>query len=213
MKAVSALQQHGPAVCLDFLARGFVDRDLAALIKDVGLRGVTSNPSIFENAIDGSDEYDGSVRPSSTSATDRPANCTRSLRSRICATPPMFWLRFTRRPTGRTVSSASRSPPAWRTKPRPPSRRRFLHSTGQACKGGPNSGVFLQITADGEDLAIPGQAASFGAIKAAQARGDFEALAQRGRRALQVHLECRPDQGLDCLDAAVGRVPAGERGR
>src|SRR6266403_1741211 len=50
---------------------------------------------------------------------------------------------------------------------------RFLHSTGQAYKGGPNSGVFLQITADdAEDLAIPGQRATFGVIKAAQARGD-----------------------------------------
>lgn len=73
--------------------------------------------------------------------------------------------------------------------------------------------MFLQITADGEDLAIPGQAASFGVIKAAQARGDFEVLAQRGRRALRVHLKCRPDQVLDRLDAAVGRVLAGERGR
>ena len=67
---------------------------------------------------------------------------------------------------------------------------RFLHSTGQAYKGGPDSGVFLQITADdAEDLAVPGQKASFGVIKAAQARGDFDVLTDRGRRALRVHLK------------------------
>ena len=54
---------------------------------------------------------------------------------------------------------------------------RFLHSTGQAYKGGPDSGVFLQITADdAKDLPVPGQKASFGVIKAAQARGDFDVL-------------------------------------
>jgi transaldolase / glucose-6-phosphate isomerase len=90
---------------------------------------------------------------------------------------------------------------------------RFLHSTGQAYKGGPNSGVFLQITADGEDLAIPGQAASFAVIKAAQARGDFEVLAQRGRRALRVHLKGGADKGLDRLDAAIERALAPERAR
>ena len=59
---------------------------------------------------------------------------------------------------------------------------RFLHSTGQAYKGGPDSGVFLQITADDmKDLPVPGQKASFGVIKAAQARGDFGVLTERGR--------------------------------
>ena len=67
---------------------------------------------------------------------------------------------------------------------------RFLHSTGQAYKGGPDSGVFLQITADdADDLPVPGQKASFGIIKAAQARGDFGVLTERGRRALRVHLK------------------------
>ena len=66
---------------------------------------------------------------------------------------------------------------------------RFLHSTGQAYKGGPNSGVFLQITCDdAKDLAVPGQKYTFGIVKAAQARGDFAVLADRGRRALRVHL-------------------------
>jgi transaldolase/glucose-6-phosphate isomerase len=66
---------------------------------------------------------------------------------------------------------------------------RFLHSTGQAYKGGPNSGVFLQITCDdAKDLPVPGQTYTFGIVKAAQARGDFAVLAERGRRALRVHL-------------------------
>ncbi len=66
---------------------------------------------------------------------------------------------------------------------------RFLHSTGQAYKGGPNSGVFLQITCDdAEDLPVPQQKYSFGVVKAAQARGDFQVLADRHRRALRVHL-------------------------
>jgi transaldolase / glucose-6-phosphate isomerase len=66
---------------------------------------------------------------------------------------------------------------------------RFLHSTGQAYKGGPNSGVFLQITCDDKvDLPVPGQKYTFSVVKAAQARGDFAVLAERGRRALRVHI-------------------------
>jgi transaldolase / glucose-6-phosphate isomerase len=66
---------------------------------------------------------------------------------------------------------------------------RFLHSTGQAYKGGPNSGVFLQITCDDKiDLPVPGQKYTFSVVKAAQARGDFAVLAERGRRALRVHM-------------------------
>jgi transaldolase / glucose-6-phosphate isomerase len=81
---------------------------------------------------------------------------------------------------------------------------RFLHSTGQAYKGGPNSGVFLQITADdAEDLAIPGQRASFGVVKAAQARGDFDVLTERGRRALRVHFKSNLEVGLKELDTAI----------
>jgi transaldolase/glucose-6-phosphate isomerase len=81
---------------------------------------------------------------------------------------------------------------------------RFLHSTGQAYKGGPDSGVFLQITADDDsDLAVPGQSASFGVIKAAQARGDFGVLTERGRRALRVHLKGDLTTGLKALDVAL----------
>ncbi len=81
---------------------------------------------------------------------------------------------------------------------------RFLHSTGQAYKGGPDSGVFLQITADdANDLAIPDYRASFGVIKAAQARGDFEVLTDRSRRALRVHLKGDLKAGLAALDKAI----------
>jgi transaldolase / glucose-6-phosphate isomerase len=81
---------------------------------------------------------------------------------------------------------------------------RFLHSTGQAYKGGPDSGVFLQITADdAKDLPVPGQKASFGVIKAAQARGDFGVLTERGRRALRVHLKGDLKAGLKTLDHAI----------
>lgn len=66
---------------------------------------------------------------------------------------------------------------------------RFLHSTGQAYKGGGNNGVFLQITTEDEfDLPVPGQRYSFSVVKAAQARGDFQVLVDRGRRALRVHI-------------------------
>jgi len=84
---------------------------------------------------------------------------------------------------------------------------RFLHSTGQAYKGGPDSGVFLQITADdARDLKIPGQKASFGVIKAAQARGDFDVLTERGRRALRVHLKGDIANGLRKLDQAIAEA-------
>jgi hypothetical protein len=75
-----------------------------------------------------------------------------------------------------------------------------LHSTGQAYKGGPNSGVFLQITCDdANDLPIPAQKYTFGTVKAAQARGDFQVLADRGRRALRVHLGKNVEVGLSEL--------------
>jgi transaldolase/glucose-6-phosphate isomerase len=80
---------------------------------------------------------------------------------------------------------------------------RFLHSTGQAYKGGPNSGVFLQMTCDDSlELPVPQQKYTFGVVKAAQARGDFQVLSERGRRALRVHLH-DVDAGLVRLTAAV----------
>ena len=81
---------------------------------------------------------------------------------------------------------------------------RFQHSTGQAYKGGPNSGVFLQITCDNpQDLQVPGQSYTFGIVKEAQARGDFDVLAERGRRALRVHITGDLDGGLGRLARAV----------
>ncbi|WP_174274532.1 bifunctional transaldolase/phosoglucose isomerase [Sphingomonas bacterium] len=80
---------------------------------------------------------------------------------------------------------------------------RFLHSTGQAYKGGPNSGVFLTITRDPDpDLAIPGRKASFGTVQIAQARGDADVLAERGRRVLRVHLK-KGGGGIEALASAV----------
>jgi len=81
---------------------------------------------------------------------------------------------------------------------------RFLHSTGQAYKGGPNSGVFLQITcSDPADLSVPGAKYTFSVVKAAQARGDFDVLADRGRRALRVHLAGGVEAGLKTLAGAL----------
>lgn len=81
---------------------------------------------------------------------------------------------------------------------------RFLHSTGQAYKGGPNSGVFLQITCDDAvNLPVPEQKYTFSIVKAAQARGDFQVLAERKRRALRVHLPVDVNGGLQKLEQAV----------
>jgi transaldolase/glucose-6-phosphate isomerase len=84
---------------------------------------------------------------------------------------------------------------------------RFLHSTGQAYKGGPNTDVVLQITCDdAEDLPVPGQRFTFGVVKAAQARGDFAVLAERKRRALRVHLGRDVAAGLKALGAAIAQA-------
>jgi len=81
---------------------------------------------------------------------------------------------------------------------------RFLHSTGQAYKGGPNSGVFLQVTCDdAADIPVPGQKFTFGTVKAAQARGDLQVLSERKRRALRVHLDKDVGAGLKKLEAAI----------
>lgn len=81
---------------------------------------------------------------------------------------------------------------------------RYLHSTGQLYKGGPDNGVFLLLTAEEpEDLAIPGEPFTFGTLKAAQALGDFEAMQQKGRRILRVHLRGRPEDTIRRLHNAV----------
>jgi transaldolase / glucose-6-phosphate isomerase len=84
---------------------------------------------------------------------------------------------------------------------------RFLHSSGQAYKGGPASGVFVQITTEPpEDLPVPGAAYAFGVVEAAQARGDFEVLAERGRRLLRVHFKGDIAAGMRSLQHAVKRA-------
>ena len=86
---------------------------------------------------------------------------------------------------------------------------RFLHSTGQAYKGGPNTGVFLQITCDdAADLPVPDQKYTFGVVKAAEARGDVEVLAERERRVLRVHLGPHVAAGLTTLKDAVRQALA-----
>jgi len=86
---------------------------------------------------------------------------------------------------------------------------RFLHSTGQAYKGGPNSGVFLQVTCDdAADIPVPGQKYTFGIVKAAQARGDFSVLSDRDRRALRVHLGKNVKGDLAKLAKAVKQALA-----
>ena len=83
---------------------------------------------------------------------------------------------------------------------------RFLHSTGQDYKGGPNTGVFLHITSDhAVDLEIPGQKFTFGVVIDAQAGGDLSVLEQRGRRALRIHLH-DVQAGLKTLGEAVARA-------
>jgi glucose-6-phosphate isomerase len=81
---------------------------------------------------------------------------------------------------------------------------RFLHSTGQDYKGGPNTGVFLQVTAEhAVDVDVPGQTYSFGVVIDAQAAGDLAVLESRGRRALRVHLGTDVAAGLKTLAAAI----------
>jgi transaldolase/glucose-6-phosphate isomerase len=81
---------------------------------------------------------------------------------------------------------------------------RFLHSTGQLYKGGPNSGVFLQLTCkDAADIQVPGRKYSFGIVKSAQSRGDFEVLAELNRRVLRIDLGSDVSAGLARLKDAV----------
>jgi len=86
---------------------------------------------------------------------------------------------------------------------------RFLHSTGQLHKGGPNEGVFLQITSDdAEDLAIPGEKYTFGLLKNFQSQGDFAVLVERDRRALRVHLGKDVAAGLATLRETIAKALA-----
>jgi transaldolase/glucose-6-phosphate isomerase len=88
---------------------------------------------------------------------------------------------------------------------------RFLHSTGQLHKGGPATGVFLQLTADvGQDLPIPGEGYSFGTLRNAQALGDLQVLRRRGRRVLRVHLGADIDGGLATLVGVLSASVVGD---
>jgi glucose-6-phosphate isomerase len=81
---------------------------------------------------------------------------------------------------------------------------RFLHSTGQLHKGGPDSGLFIQLTAEhDEDVPIPGRRYTFGVLQAAQAAGDFEALAERGRKIVRLHLTHGWEAGLPVVARMV----------
>ena len=86
---------------------------------------------------------------------------------------------------------------------------RYLHSTGQLHKGGPNTGVFVLLTATPiEDLAIPGEVFSFGTLELAQAVGDFAALDAAGRRGLHAHLPAPSAEGLHALgEMLLARLP------
>ena len=86
---------------------------------------------------------------------------------------------------------------------------RFLHSTGQYHKGGPNTGLFLQLTADhAQDLPLPGRSYTFGTLESAQAQGDLEALQKYGRRALHVHFGTDVLQGLRTMQTALDATKA-----
>jgi glucose-6-phosphate isomerase len=86
---------------------------------------------------------------------------------------------------------------------------RFLHSTGQLHKGGPDSGVFIQMTApDKVDLEVPGAPYTFGILKQAQALGDFQSLLAHGRRAIRVDLGADPVAGLVSLYELITDVLA-----
>ncbi len=84
---------------------------------------------------------------------------------------------------------------------------RFLHSTGQLHKGGPDTGVFLQLVAgEAPDVVIPGRAYGFATLIAAQARGDYDVLERRERRVVRLDLGATPDRALDDLIEALGAM-------
>jgi len=94
---------------------------------------------------------------------------------------------------------------------------RYLHSTGQLHKGGPDKGIFLQLTADDpEELQIPASTYGFSTLKRAQALGDLRALQSRGRRVIRLHLGADPAAGLarllESIQDATQVAPAAASG-
>jgi glucose-6-phosphate isomerase len=86
---------------------------------------------------------------------------------------------------------------------------RFLHSTGQLHKGGPNTGVFIQVTTkEGVDASIPGRPFTFAVLERAQADGDLQSLRSHGRRVIRLHLEGGLDSALEGLARAVRQAAA-----
>jgi len=86
---------------------------------------------------------------------------------------------------------------------------RFLHSTGQLHKGGPNTGVYIQITADdGTDVPIPDKPFTFSVLKRAQAAGDLQSLRAHGRRVIRIHIAGNLDAGLASLTDGVSATTA-----
>ena len=123
---MQALLDQGQSVWLDYLRRGMTrSGELSALIDD-GLRGMTSNPTIFEQALSSTD-YDEDLAELSSSSPKRSGNCSRPWRSRTCARPPIGFARSTTRPRGPTASSRSRCRRAsLATRPARSRRRRRL---------------------------------------------------------------------------------------
>jgi hypothetical protein len=90
---------------------------------------------------------------------------------------------------------------------------RFLHSTGQFHKGGPNTGLFIQLTADDdEDTPIPGTHYTFGIFKRAQALGDLKSLQKHDRRVMRIHLGKNLPQGLDALTHLIKQTMVKKKG-
>jgi transaldolase/glucose-6-phosphate isomerase len=81
---------------------------------------------------------------------------------------------------------------------------RYLHSTGQVYKGGPNTGVFLQLTADDTiDFPVPGKKYTFSVVKTAQALGEYQVLVERKRRIVRIHIKGNMSEGLATLQKTV----------
>jgi hypothetical protein len=188
---IRALQGFGQSVWLDYLRRSlFTSGEFRRLIVEDGLRGATSN--LLQRATGGDSSIAGCLRAHINRL--RPGDyfgILAYLEMNQAHTDILQMMRHAVRDR-RCVATCLEFGP------------RFLHSTGQAYKGGPNTGLFLQITCDDVmDLPVPGRKYSFGVAKAAAARGDFSVLVERQRRVLHVHLGADVDGGLTVLRSAL----------
>jgi transaldolase/glucose-6-phosphate isomerase len=207
MNPLKQLEACGQSPWLDYLKRSLIEKgELRTLIERDGLKGLTSNPSIFEKAIGESDEYADALKQFQVEATLSGYLKSHFGRVHAKAGDYVALLAYIQRDEAHTQALTG-----MRARIRDKTRAatclgfgpRFQHSTGQAYKGGPNSGVFLQITCDDPaDIEVPGHSYTFGVVKAAQARSDLDVLVERGRRALRVHLK-DVDAGLAELGRAI----------